>query len=392
MEGEKKSNKILRPENGKPMKVMSRFKAELSDQNRPSPPSSSLSKSSILGEVKEISSSPQIVKDIISMTANGFPKPLAKQQLHLGNKSLSKSSPEPAAESLKQKEIIPKQKETIQDLDQEISDQNMKEILSMSAEEVQASISQLSTMFSSENLDFLRSRGGSQSSVASSLKKRPQDSISIEPKVTETKSYIAKDTQELLSQVKSAPSHIRRALQWTLDEDEEEKENGEDFPVTDVSGISKSDLSRNSCPPKLTKSPRFDLQGCRIIHSGITKEGKPKISPNEPPTTFHEWREIFQKSFLGRLLPLLELENLIMFCVAQLLDSGFVVEIPVVDGGMQKWIPELEHHEFDQGSPGYNLLETCEVSPSLIDRIISFFSSFCDLKFPPKGKLAIELF
>jgi hypothetical protein len=297
--------------------------------------------------------------------------PLAKQQLNLGSKSLSKpiesqsKTQEDEATQKLQFEKISKRNETVEDFDQEISDQNLKEVLSMSAEEVEASIAQLSTMFSSENLDFLRARG-TQSVVAPSSKGRSQSSPPIAPPVmTENKPYIAKDAQELVSQVKSAPSHIRRALQWTLDEDEEEKD---DDHVPEVSGmLAKSDpRAPRNLTPKLTKSPRFDLQGCRIIHSGITKEGKPlpQECQNEPPTAFHQWIEIFQKSFLGRLLSSLELENLVVFCIAKLLDSGFVVEIPLGDGGIERWIPELEHHEFDQGSPGYNLLETCEVSPT----------------------------
>jgi hypothetical protein len=368
MEGGKRSTKILRPEDGKPIKV-SKFKSEFNDKTS----SPSFSKPTILGEVKEVPSS-HVVKDIISFSSNGFPKPSAKKNLNLGSKSLSnpgesQSKRQDKAEEESEKprlENVSYRNETAEDFDKEISDQNLKEVLSMSAEEVAASIAQLSTMFSSQNLDFLRSRG-SQSAVGSSNSMtKPKHSRFDESMNTENKPYIAKDAQELVSQVKSAPSHIRRALQWTLDEDEEE----EDTPGTDVSESSKSDLlPQKVSTPKLTKSPRFDLQGCRIIHSGITAEGKPlsKSSQNEPPTVFHECMEILQKSFLGRLLSPVELENLIMFCIAKLLDCGFVVEIPLGDGGVEKWIPELEHHEFDQGSPGYNLLEACEVFfPSLL--------------------------
>jgi hypothetical protein len=369
MDGRKNGTRISVPENVKPVKV-SKFKSEL-ESNKPQ------TSNTVLGDVKEVSSAP-VVRDIISLTSNGFPKPKLSSKLNLGI-TKPKTKPQIQMPSLGQtNEVsksapVPLEGNDITGMGSNDYDENMKKILSMSPEEAQASIAQLSTMFSSENLDFLRSRGSQNSAP---MKKAPSlhpphhsssPSSTLAPVNEDQKSYIAKDAHELSEQIKAAPSHVRRALQWTLDEDNDDDHAFENHSQT----TSEKPIEQNPSSPKLLPSLRFDLQGCRIIHSGLSNSPTGRTLSNgiiststitiNTKTTAQEWIEIFQKSFLGRSLSSLEIQNLVLVSLTMLLESGLVVEIPMDNDGVSEWVPELEHHEFDQGRPGYNLLETCEV-------------------------------
>jgi hypothetical protein len=365
MDGGKNATKISVPENAKPLKV-SRFKSEIQSKQP-------LTSKTVLGEVKEVTHSPAaplVVRDIISFSSNGFPKPKLSSTLNLG---ISKPKTQSQSESRSVEQKNEPRKTFEQDefrpavIADDDYDDNMKKIMSMSPEEAEASIAQLSTMFSSENLDFLRSRGGSQNRVPAAkgkVKNSPSSLVPSVPTVTmdeDQKGYIAKDAHELEAQVKAAPSHVRRALQWTLEDDDEAFEN--------YSTNSEKPTQQSTSGRPLLPSLRFDLQGCRIIRSGLSKSStgtwmtlpEEQVLSNSTTSTAREWIEIFQKSFLGRFLSFVEIQKVVISCLTMLLESGFVVEIGVNDDGSSQWIPELEHHEFDQGAPGYNLLETCEV-------------------------------
>lgn len=289
----------------------------------------------------------------MSSNERGFPKPTK-------NLNLGKISPAVRTEPVKSLQSSVQFQDSVKD--DEIDDygeNNLKQVLSMSPEEVEASVAQLSTMFSSKNLDFLRTRGAG-------LIAQKHDSNISTPQYSEDKGCIARDAHELEEKVKHAPPHIRRALQWTLDGDDQN---------------STTDEASSANLPKLTSSPRFDLQGCRIIHSGL-KDGK--STPTS--TTLSEWDEVLQKSFVGRWLSVNEIHSLAQLAISKFLDCGYVVELPAGDN--ETWIPELEHHEFEQGKPGYNLLEICEVYFHLLIYMTLF--SFYDQKFLLKGKLGIE--
>ena len=144
-----------------------------------------------------------------------------------------------------------------------------------------------------------------------------------------------------------------------------------------------------------TPTPRFDLHGCLVLASSSSTASNSgsnitQHSQVDPMSYFvEEWKGLLENSFVSRVLQSRDkslaseangpgsaarkIEALARLCTQSLVDCGFVVVI----GSAREIVPELEHHEFDQGSPGYTLKEACEVS--ILFRCFSVsYSDICD--------------
>lgn len=321
-------------------------------------------------DIKEINNNnSNIVKDIIKLEPSGFPKP--KLNLNLGSKSTNIIKIKEKSNEIKNEKELNKIKNNSQN---EITnfDENLEKVLSMTPEEVENSLSQLSLMFSAENLQFLKLRGDpkeiTNSQTNQSNNSNYEQSSSSKPnrinevnklnlkstKQFESKDYIAKTSEELKEQIQIAPKHIKKALQWTLDTNETFEEEK---------------LDKQNSNEKLISTPRYDLQGARIVNTGINfltneiinQKNQKEEEEEEKKTMFQEWFMILKNSFLSRILTLDEIQEIIILSISKLINSEFIFEVKVDQQGELEFIPELDHHEFCRGMPGYNLLETCEV-------------------------------
>jgi hypothetical protein len=235
--------------------------------------------------------------------------------------------------------------------------------------------------------------------------------------------YIARTEDELWRRVQSAPETVQKALQWTLCDDDFDDDmdaaeleltpqqsalgdqtaptasshvTGKGAPATNSLKAKVAALSTKPQAIQSRRSLRFDLQGCLVVASSIKGVGSGALHMQEYEG---QWSEVFAPSFVGRLLNSTSTSTpsqsqvsdgiackeqsvcesvgaLSIICARTMISCGFVVvvgnrfEDGPIDSAKELELnytpPELEHHEFDQGAPGYSLKEVCEVGSNCI--------------------------
>ena len=394
-------------------KKVSLFKKERAEKNESEDISTTVSP--FRGDVVESTPTDPVVRDIIC-SASGFPTMKLGSRRALGATKKQKG----CNRAIEERTIVEHHNVASAAVDcstkasndvnsSDFEADNLHRVLAMSSEEYEQSMQELASIFPESTLDFLRNRGEQRLSAKTPPSDTQPDAapnksqlVSSSAQLPAMSNYIARDAEELRRQVLQAPITIQRALAWTLGDDvgsptddiQDVNTTINPTPPAPAMGRSSRDLLPSSAPPPPVSLPvyRFDLQGARVIASNHVTLPEPTLGSRAVysiETYRRHWIEILAHSFLARHIPhdtssgsVIEgsmvcaseertpwgvcscLTSLADICAKAMITTGFVV---VVGGDGEEGgglVPELEHHEFDHGSPGYTLIEVCEVRES----------------------------
>jgi hypothetical protein len=276
----------------------------------------------MIGNVIEKTS--ETLKPII-INKNGFPQP---KRISYPSKKANNQ----LKQMVSQQETSSNHKVPVDFNDIDYETKNLQIILSMTEEEREEAISEISQVLSKSSIDFLMKKNVSTKVIESVQSKL---SVSESASVVDRLETVNSE-EELMKLVEKAPKELKASLEW-IHGNQNNKEN-KNKPSLNSNVDSTSGF-------RMTQD-RFDLKGRKVVKKdSVTSQIFDLIKSSHP------FLELDKKGID-------QIYQIMNRYVMGLLNIQYFVHPPPIDNQPQH---ELFNHQFDQNVPGYNMIEISEV-------------------------------